>query len=74
MLILDLMLMRCLRNSGVDKRHITAADLAMEDVMSREEEPSFVIRDPIYVKESTTCASMLHNLQWQMVGGARAKR
>ena len=27
------------------------AALAMRDVMSREEEPSFVIRDPRYVKE-----------------------
>ena len=34
--------------------------------MSREEEPSFVIRDPIYVKESTNCTSLLHSfLQWQ---------
>ena len=29
------------------------AALAMCDVMSREEEPSFVIRDPRYVKESS---------------------
>ena len=29
------------------------AALTMRDVMSREEEPSFVIKDPIYVKEST---------------------
>ena len=35
---------------------------AMRDVMSREEEPLFVIMesDPIYVKESTNCTSLLH--------------
>ena len=29
------------------------ATLATRDVISREEEPSFVIKDPRYVKEST---------------------
>ena len=48
MLILVLMLMRCLRKSGFDRRHMTEAALSMQDVMSREQEPSFVIRDPIY--------------------------
>ena len=36
-----------LRKSEFDERHMTEAGLAMRDVMSREEEPSFVIRDPI---------------------------
>ena len=36
------------------------AALAMRDVMSREEEPSFVIKDPRYVKESTNTTSLLH--------------
>ena len=53
MLILVRMLMRCWRNSGLDRRHLAEAALAMRDVMSREEEPSFVIKDPRYVKEST---------------------
>ena len=44
------------------------AALAMRDVMPREEEPSFVIKDPRYVKESTNTTSLLHNIQWQMVG------
>ena len=35
------------------------AALAMRDVMSREEEPSSVIRDPRYVKESTKCTSFV---------------
>ena len=52
MLILVRMLMRCWRNSGLDRRHMSEAALAMRDVMSREEEPSFVIKDPRYVKES----------------------
>ena len=52
MLMLVPMLMRCLRNSGYDRRHMAEADLAMRDVMSREKEPSFVMRDPSYVKES----------------------
>ena len=66
MLNLVLMLMRCLRNTGFDRRHMAEAALAMRDVMSREEEPSFVIRDPRYVKESTNCTSMLHivNGRW----------
>ena len=36
------------------------AALAMRDVMSREEELSFVIKDPRYVKESTNSTSVLH--------------
>ena len=37
------------------------AALAMRDVVSREEESSFVIRDPRYVKEeSTNSTSLLH--------------
>ena len=36
------------------------AALAMRDVMSREDEPSFVIKDPRYVKESTNSTSVLH--------------
>ena len=53
MLILVRMLMRCLRKRGFDRRLMAEAALAMRDVMSREEEPSFVIKDPRYVKEST---------------------
>ena len=66
MLILVLMMMRCLRKSRFDSRHMAEAALAMRDVMSREEEPSFVIMDPRYVKESTNCASLLHifNGRW----------
>ena len=37
MLILVRMLMRCLRKSGLDRRHMAEAALAMRDVMSREE-------------------------------------
>ena len=42
------------------------AALAMRDVMSREEELSFVIKDPRYVKESTNSTSLLHifNGRW----------
>ena len=42
------------------------AALAMRDVMSRKEEPSFVIKDPIYVKESTNSTSLLRifNFRW----------
>ena len=36
------------------------AALAMRDVMSREDEPSFVIKDPRYVNESTNSTSVLH--------------
>ena len=54
MLILVRMLMQCLRKSGFDRRHMAEAVLAMRDVMTREEEPSFVIKDPRYVKESKT--------------------
>ena len=57
MLILVLMLMRCLRKSGFDRRHMAEAALAMRYLMSREEEPSFVIR---YIKELTNCTSLLH--------------
>ena len=53
MLILVRMLMRCLRKSGFDRRHMAEAAFAMRDVMAGEEEPSFVIKDPRYVKEST---------------------
>ena len=49
MLILVCMLMRCLRNSGFDRRYMAEAALAMRDVMSREDEPSFVIKDPRYM-------------------------
>ena len=61
MVVLVIMLMRCLRKSGFDRRHMAEAAPGIRDVMSREEEPSFVIRDPIYyVKESTNCTSLLH--------------
>ena len=42
------------------------AALAMRDVMSPEEEPSFVIKDPRYVKESTNTTSLLQifNGRW----------
>ena len=42
------------------------AALAMRDVMSREEEPSFVIKDLRYVKESTNTTSLLQifNGRW----------
>ena len=59
MLILVCMLMRCLRNSAFDRRYMAEAALAMRDVMSREDEPSFVIKDPRYVKESTNSTSVL---------------
>ena len=36
------------------------AALAMRDVISREDEPSFVIKDPRYVKESINSTSVLH--------------
>ena len=66
MLILVLMLIRYLRKSRFDRRHMEEAALAMRDVMSREEEPSFVIRDPRYVKKSTNCTSLWHifNGRW----------
>ena len=40
--------------------------LAMRDVMSREEEPSFAIKDPRCVKESTNTTSLLQifNGRW----------
>ena len=34
--------------------------MVMRDVMLREDEPSFVIKDPIYVQESTNSTSVLH--------------
>ena len=34
------------------------AALAMRDVMSREDEPSFVIKDTRYAKESTNSTSV----------------
>ena len=43
------------------------AALAMRDVMSREEEPSFVIKDPRNVKESTNntcCKSSMADGWW----------
>ena len=54
------------RNNGFYRRLMAEAALGMRDVMSQEKEPSFVIRDPIYVKESTKCTSMLHifNGRW----------
>ena len=74
LLILVRMLMRCLRKSGLDRRHMAEAVLTMRDVMSQEEEPSFVIRDPIYVKESTNTTSLLHifNGRWLVVLGVIA--
>ena len=43
------------------------AALAMRDVMSREEEPSFVIKDPRYVKESTNTTSLLQIFFGQLI-------
>ena len=52
-LILVLMMMRCLRNSGFDRPNMAK---------------SFVIRDPKYEMRSPNCTSMLHiYIQWQMV-------
>ena len=47
-------------------RHMAEAALAMRDVMSREEELSFVIKDPRCVKETTNTTSLLHifNGRW----------
>ena len=76
MLMLILMLMLCLGKSGCDRRHIVEAALSMRDVTSREEEPSFVIRDPIYVKESTKCTLLLlhvFNVRWFVRLGLTAK-
>ena len=52
------------------------AALTMRDVMSREEDPSFVIKDPIYVKESTNSTSLLHifNGRWLVGLGVIAMR
>ena len=61
--------MRCLRNSGFDSRYMAEAALAMRDVLSREKEPSFVIRDPRYVKESTNFTSLLHIFNGRWVVG-----
>ena len=54
-LMLVLMLMRCLRNSGFDRPYMAT---------------SFVIRDPRYVKESANYFHVAY-LQWQMVGVGR---
>ena len=43
------------------------AALAMRDVMSREEEPSFVIKDPRYVKESTNTTSFTAPESWNLL-------
>ena len=43
------------------------AVLAMRDIMSREEEPSFVIKDPRYVKESKNSTSVLHIFKGRLV-------
>ena len=53
---------------GFDRRHMSEAALSMRDEMSREEEPSFVIKDPIYVKVDKQYFLVAY-LQWQMVGG-----
>ena len=45
------------------------AALAMRDVMSREEEPAFVIKDPILCEGIDKHYILVANLQWQMVGG-----
>ena len=45
------------------------AALAMRDVMSREDEPSFVIKDPRYVKESTKSTSVLHIFKGRLLVG-----
>ena len=76
MLVLVRMLMRCLRKSGFDRRHMAEAALAIRDVMSREEEPPFVIKDPIYVKESTNTTTLLHicNGSWLVGLGVIAIR
>ena len=46
------------KKSGFDRRHI-----------AKDEEPSFVIRDPIYVKKFTNCTCLLYI--WQIVGRIR---
>ena len=73
MLILDflvIMLMRCLRKSG----HLISDTWqnyisSLGSVMSREEEPAFVIRDPRYVKESTNCNSLLYIFNGRLLVG-----
>ena len=70
MLIWARMLMRCLRKSGFDRRHIAETALAMRDVMSPEEEPSFVITDPKICEGIDKQYFLVAYLQWQMVGGA----
>ena len=60
MLILVRMLMRCLRKSGLDRRHMAEAALAMRDVMSREEEPSFVIKHTRGYHSETGTIRCLH--------------
>ena len=44
---------------GFDGRHMAEAASAMRYVMLREEEPSFVIRDPRCANESTNCTSLV---------------
>ena len=43
--------------------------MAIRYVMSREEEPSYVIKDPIYVKESTNSTSVLHIFKGRLLVG-----
>ena len=45
------------------------AALAMRDVMSPEEDTSFVISDPRDVKESTHCTSLLHTFNGRRLVG-----
>ena len=47
------------------------AALAMRDVMSREDEPSFVIKDPRYMKKSTNSTSVLHIFKGRWLVGLR---
>ena len=55
-----------MQNSGFGRQHMTEAALAMQYVQSQEGEPSPVIRDPMYVKESSNYASFMHifNGRW----------
>ena len=52
-----------------DKRHMTELYSSLGSVMSREEEPAFVIRDPRYVKESTNCNSLLYIFNGRLLVG-----
>ena len=47
------------------------AALAMRDVMSREEDPSFVIKDPRYVTESTNSTFVLYIFNGRWLVGMR---